>query len=357
MKKKHITILGSFKNGEIAFDGQTSKTRNYSEEICSHYSDCIVYKIDTQAGLRVLISHLIIVFYRLLSSDIVFILPGKRGIKKILPIVFLFKKIKRYLLLYPVVGGWLPDYIKDYPMLQRMLHSVDRIYVETKQMKSNLEKMNYSNVELAPVFTRRTASQNSKWNCLQRPYSLCTFSRVTPTKGIDTAIEAINRLNQDANDCKYTLSIYGKIDPDYKDAFLGAISNSAFNAIQYGGALDDNEVMDKLASHWIMLFPTRYPGEGFPATVLEGMMAGLPIIASDWKYNSEIIEDGYNGLLFDLESKENGLIEKIKYLSENQDIVISMHNNSLEKAKRFSPAVVLEPMFTLINTFLNRDHK
>ena len=54
-----------------------------------------------------------------------------------------------------------------------------------------------------------------------------------------------------------------------------------------------------------MLFPTCYRGEGFTGAVLESMMAGVPVIATDWKYNSEIVKDGETGLICGSQSAEN----------------------------------------------------
>ncbi len=53
--------------------------------------------------------------------------------------------------------------------------------------------------------------------------------------------------------------------------------------------------------------------EGFGRVTVEYMMAGLPVIASDTGANPELIQDGYNGMLYQYENIED-LANKIMYL-------------------------------------------
>ena len=61
----------------------------------------------------------------------------------------------------------------------------------------------------------------------------------------------------------------------------------------------------------IFLLPSR--SEGFSLSLLEAAAAKLPLIASNIPGNDEFIEDGKNGLLFEIE-KPNQLAEKITKL-------------------------------------------
>jgi glycosyltransferase involved in cell wall biosynthesis len=46
-----------------------------------------------------------------------------------------------------------------------------------------------------------------------------------------------------------------------------------------------------------MLFPTYWQGEGFPGAIIDAFVSGVPVIASDWNMNREIIIHEKNGLL------------------------------------------------------------
>ena len=65
----------------------------------------------------------------------------------------------------------------------------------------------------------------------------------------------------------------------------------------------------------IFLLPSR--SEGFSLALLEAAAAKLPLIASNIPGNDEFIEDGKNGLLFEIESP-NQLVEKINKLAEDK---------------------------------------
>jgi glycosyltransferase involved in cell wall biosynthesis len=55
------------------------------------------------------------------------------------------------------------------------------------------------------------------------------------------------------------------------------------------------EARAQLASFDVFVLPSRY--EGFPLAVVEAMMAGLPVVASDVGSVREAVRDGATGLL------------------------------------------------------------
>ena len=63
--------------------------------------------------------------------------------------------------------------------------------------------------------------------------------------------------------------------------------------------------------------------EGLPASILEGLAAGLPIIATNIGVIPEVIEDGINGFLFSPGDRE-ALKRHILYLAENRQFMKEM---------------------------------
>lgn len=98
-------------------------------------------------------------------------------------------------------------------------------------------------------------------------------------------------MNQKGFERKINLTFYGPIQEDYKKNFLSQVE--MLNNVKYGGFLDlrDEKNYDILSEYDIMLFPTFWEGEGFPGILIDALIAGIPVIASDWNLNKYIIQD------------------------------------------------------------------
>lgn len=76
--------------------------------------------------------------------------------------------------------------------------------------------------------------------------------------------------------------------------------------------------------------------EGFSNAILEEFSYSLPVIAFDVGGNSELIKDGYNGILL-AERNAQDLSESIKYLCGNPGICEELGANALKTSKEFHP--------------------
>lgn len=63
--------------------------------------------------------------------------------------------------------------------------------------------------------------------------------------------------------------------------------------IRYGGSVPFDKSVNVLKDYFALLFPTYYEGEGFAGTLIDAYSAGAPVIviAFDWKYNSELVNE------------------------------------------------------------------
>ena len=89
----------------------------------------------------------------------------------------------------------------------------------------------------------------------------------------------------------------------------------------------NSELLNILKNYKFFILPSIY--EGNPKSLLEAMSCGCLVFASNIENNSEIIEDSYNGFLFDFE-KDNLrqlLIDKINNSDEYEEVV----KNSIKK--------------------------
>ena len=83
-----------------------------------------------------------------------------------------------------------------------------------------------------------------------------------------------------------------------------------------------------------MVFPTYYRGEGLPEAVLDSYISGVPVIASDWKYYSEIIKEGKIGKIF-ISQDIDDFTNKLEFMINNPGLICKMKRNCLEEAKKY----------------------
>lgn len=116
------------------------------------------------------------------------------------------------------------------------------------------------------------------------------LSRVHPDKGCDMIVNCAKRLNNLGYGDRYIVDFYGKIEEHY-ESFLPMVD--AVANVNYRGFLDltGNKGYDTLSTYDMMLFPTYWAGEGFPGIVIDAYIAGVPIIASNWNCNEDVVNE------------------------------------------------------------------
>lgn len=109
-------------------------------------------------------------------------------------------------------------------------------------------------------------------------------------KGIEDAVNAVVTVNTVLGFQAFSLDIYGQVDGEQTDWF-DSLQKEFPSYIRYGGLVPFDKSVDVLKDYFALLFPTYYEGEGFAGTLIDAYSAGVPVIASDWKYNSELVNE------------------------------------------------------------------
>jgi glycosyltransferase involved in cell wall biosynthesis len=108
--------------------------------------------------------------------------------------------------------------------------------------------------------------------------------------------------------------------------------------IEMAGKLQRNEMEQSFQNASFLVFTSR-SYEGFPMVFLEAMAAGIPVIAPGMAGFPEIIEDGFNGFLFNPGDAED-LAKKIKLLWNDPDLRVRLGENGRKKLEtQYSPEV------------------
>lgn len=340
-KTAKVGICGHFGGEDLFSDGQTIKTKILYEELCMVLGDKEVKKVDTynwkNNPLKLIMKSMFLIF----KTKNVIVLPGSNGIKIFVPLYSLINILFKRKLHYVVIGGWLPEMLKRNNTVLKHLLNYEGIYVETNSMVELLKKSGLNNVFYMPNFKRLNIIDNNEIMKSEKfPLSMCTFSRVMQEKGIEDAILAVKSINNKYKQVIYTLDIYGQVDKAYEEKFKNLASDFP-DYINYKGIVDYKESVNVLKNYFALLFPTYYPGEGLAGTIIDAFSAGLPVIATDWNYNSEIIKNQYTGLVYD--NKDHGKLEEIlEKIMKEPHLIDNMRLNCLKESKSYSPEIVVK---------------
>lgn len=338
-----VSVLGHFGEGETLLNGQTIKTKIVTEELQNQLGQEQVLKFDTHGGRKVLLKAPFQVISALKKSKNIIIFPAHNGLRVYAPLLRFFRKFfKNRKLHYVVIGGWLPEFLSQRKRLTKALKSFDCIYVETNTMKAALEDQGFDNVLVMPNCKKLTVLSEDELVYPQgTPYRLCTFSRVMKEKGIEDAVNAVIDVNEKLGYKAYSLDIYGQVDPAQMLWFDGLKAKFP-DYVNYGGTVAYDKSVDVLKQYFALLFPTYYSGEGFAGTLIDAFSAGVPVIASDWKYNAEIVNEDV-GCLF-AAGKTNELKKILLDIANDPNQILIKKKLCLKEAQKFCPdraAIVL----------------
>ena len=335
-----VAICGHFGGNKKFFDGQTTKTKNLYEVLAEKYGENEIYVIDTYNWRKNPFMLLKKCVTASKKSKNIIILPAHNGVKVFVPLFTRLKKIFNFSLFYDVIGGWLPSFVKDKKGLQKNLKKIDKIFVETNKMKKDLEKMDFDNIEKLVNFKtiKPIKAENLKLK-FNKPYHICTFSRVMKEKGIENIVNVVKKINK--KEILYTLDIYGPVDDKYRDDFE-KLQSSFPNYIKYKGCIDSNLSTNIIQNYYLLIFPTRFKTEGIPGTIIDSYFSGVPVIATRWENVFDIVDDNKTGYIVDMYDDVQ-LEEKLLFCLDKKNVV-GLKENTLIKAQEFVADVAIEKL-------------
>ena len=341
MKEKGIAVIGRVAKDVELLDGQTVKTRVLYEELCNRFPGHSVITVDTyRYGKRfpVILVNLIRAF---LHSKHIFVLLSRNGRTYLFPVITGLNRLFRRHLYHDVIGGALPKEAAASPSLRKQLGRFEVNWVETVQMKEALQEVGVTNVEILHNFKRLPILIPNQLSLeREEPYIFTMFSRVVREKGMDHASKAVAEVNRRAGRTRALLRIYGPIDPSYEVEFI-ALLKQYEGVVTYEGCVPYKESVEALSRSFVLLFPSTYPGEGMPGTILDAFAAGVPVIATDWHFNGELVHNGITGYCYDWHNMEQ-LTEWVAYAVEHPEEIDQMRENCLQAAHLYSADAAME---------------
>lgn len=332
-------------------DGQTVKTRMLIDALKKKYPDAELFVADTYNYKKRMLPLLKDIFQCMKHSDIVFVLLSRNGMRVIFPILNSLNLFFQKPILHDIIGGNSVDLLNRYKSLRWHYKRFAVNWVESQKTALELKTIGIDNAAYLPNFkTIMPVSLDSLKKYNKPVFEFCTFSRVMAEKGIGQAARAVININAEAGQKKVALDIYGPIEPGYEEELELLISESE-GAVSYRGVADPNDSVSILKNYFMLLFPTTFSGEGMPGTLIDALSAGIPIIATDWHYNGEIIVNERTGFLYAAD-KPWELEALMKYSIQNPDLIFSMKKQCAEAAENYSEEKAMRIINRKINEML-----
>ncbi len=344
-----IGICGHYSDTAIALNGQTVKTKILTEALEEAYGKENILRCDTHGWKKRIFSFGWDCFKLLLCCKNIVLLPAQSAILSLFPMFVVFNRLFRRKIHYYVVGGWLLDSIEEHPKLVKYLKEIDGIYVELHTMERQLIEKGFSNVYYVNKFRKlNIIPENEIPERAKLPLRFCLFSRIMKEKGVEEAIHSVSQTNRKHGEVVCELDIYGQIDPGYRDRFDEVCKNLP-DGIRYNGFVDFSQSGGVLKQYDALLFPTYYEGEGYANTIVDAYASGLPVIATDWKYNKEVVHCGNDGEVYDYRYPER-LTEIIEKFVNSPETLLRMRKNARQRAFEYEPAVAITSLLNNIKS-------
>lgn len=343
--KNKVILVGAINEGNIPTCGETMKNQLFVKRFKELFDEVIT--VDTLNWKKrpwVLVK---LFFTLLFNRRAKVIISASSAASKLISFLYYIPLCKD--VYFWVVGGDLHIGIQRGLYNMKALASLRYILVQGRSMVESLEKLGLTNVvhvpnskpiTFLPLIVRKQDGQ---------PYRFVFLSRVHPDKGITEIIAATKQLNDNGLQDRFVVDLYGKVDSGYAQQFYSDIST--LGNVAYKGFLNltSNSGYQTLSAYDVMLFPTYWNGEGFPGIVIDANVSGLPIIASDWNMNKEVVVDGETGYIIPPHDSNALAMQMEKFVCGEVDLR-AMKQKCVEYIQQFdSKNVLSEALMKRIN--------
>lgn len=330
MKKKKIIFIGAIDMGNVATNGETMKNQLLLRRFEDIYDEVIA--IDANNWRKRPWCFVQILWSLLWNGNAPVVISASNAASKLFDFLYyipLKKNVTNW-----VIGGSLPMRLKDGVYNFTSLANLNRIIVEGECMVAELQEMGLNNVVRVPNFKPNEYTPNISVKKDGEKYRFLFLSRIHPDKGIQEIVEACKELNLAGYNNQYEIDFYGAFEKGYESTFHQQTSEC--ENIHYKGFLNlmNNDGYKSLSQYDTLLFPSYWKGEGFPGIVIDAYIAGLPIIASDWNMNKEVIEDGKTGFIIPTHDVHS-LAQKMKEIIDGQVDLYKMRCHCAEQAQLY----------------------
>lgn len=200
--------------------------------------------------------------------------------------------------LYLVVGGYLPTGIREGRFKASSYAGLKAVVLQGEGLRKEVAALGVASpLHVMPNSKPLPRVYGDAGRYSDPVVRFMFLGRIAEPKGTLTIFEALSHPLLRERSGRFTVDFYGRIEEGHRERFHSELNRQA--NCTYKGYIDVTHEPERsyaaFAGYHAMLFPTHWMGEGFPGVVIDAYVAGLPVIASDWNMNREVVEDGSTG--------------------------------------------------------------
>lgn len=239
-------------------------------------------------------------------------------------------------------GASKKNWMLFYPTEYFCSYYTDVLITINKEDYNSAKKFHAKKVEYVPgigIHTNEFRNISINRNKLREEFGFSdddfifmSTGQISVRKNHEVIIRALAKI--DNSKVKYLIVGFGELETKLKKLVSELELNSR---VVFAGYRDDvKEILHVVDAY---AFPSLQ--EGLPASLMEAMSVGLPVVCSRIRGNVDLIENGKGGLIYDCKDIE-GFAEGMKKISEG--LGNEMGINNIETMKKFDASVVNEIM-------------
>lgn len=202
--------------------------------------------------------------------------------------------------------------------LLNVYKAVDAFITPSEFLKKKLSSNGFNERKIHCIPTFAVQEMSFSGNSPIGSYGLY-FGRISEEKGVETLVRAYEMLPD------HSLKIVGDDTTEEAERLKEYMSKKQINNIEFLGFKKGVELEEIIQHARFVVIPSIWY-DNLPNTALESFQQSKPVIASNIGSLPELVEDGYNGYLFETGNAKE-LIERIR-LMDSDDRVREMGNNS-----------------------------
>ena len=233
------------------------------------------------------------------NADVVLVFGSNGFLASMAPILVWLARRSRKPIYLRAFGGSLDQFIdRVNPLMRRLLRwtlrNADGLSVQTALLHKHFRSMLSNRVGVAPGFRRLPAQQEASWKLgAAEGLHIVFVGIVREDKGIFVLLDALRQLRHEGS--KIQCDIYGPLWPQSAERFNQRLPLA--ENVSYKGVLHPDDVIATIEHYDALVLPTFYQGEGHPGVIIEAMMAGVPVVTTDFRSIPELVQHEVNGLI------------------------------------------------------------